>query len=49
MTNPAICIPQLNKNIDKKVILTTFNKHHFGKILKMGVSKNGIRLAVAIF
>ena len=41
MTNPAICIPQLNKNIDKKVILTTFNKHHFGKIKQINLIPSG--------
>ena len=38
MSNPSICIKKLNKNINKNIILTAFNKHNFGKI------KNAIHL-----
>jgi len=41
MTNPSICIPQLNKNINKNIILTTFNKHNFGKIKKINLIQSG--------
>ena len=41
MTNPSICIPQVNKNINKNIILTAFNKHNFGKIKKININLLG--------
>jgi hypothetical protein len=41
MTNPSICIPQVNKNINKNIILTAFNKHNFGKIKKINLIQSG--------
>ena len=39
MSNPSICIPKVNKNISKKFIYDTFNRHNFGEISKIDMVK----------
>jgi hypothetical protein len=39
MSNPSICIPKVDRNINKKFIYDIFNKYNFGKIRRIDMLK----------
>ena len=39
MSNPSICIPKVDQNINKKFIYDIFNRYNFGEIKKIDMVK----------
>ena len=39
MSNPSICIPKVDQNINKKFIYDLFNRYNFGEIKKIDMVK----------
>ena len=39
MSNPSICIPKVDQNINKKFIHTVLNRYNFGEIKKIDIIK----------
>ena len=39
MSNPSICIPKVDQNINKKFIYDIFNRYNFGEIRKIDMVK----------
>ena len=40
MSNPSICIPKVDRNINKKFIYDIFNRHLLGKIKQIDMIPN---------